>query len=974
MRLPFSKFWLVVAATILLLAAAGLSIVMEDSQRSRMEVESNSAHQLQLLAYEIGNDLHAGAVENLNEAFKRWVTSHAKVEAVRLQDENGRVVAEYRRKQRAEQSHVVQMAVEFAGTRQARLGLVRDSSRVFEMRSRLIWQVASAWVLTSGLLIGLTRMLLLYRAESARRAARSAELAAVNAALQHEAGLRRAATLALEERENRLRTFIASSPVALAMFDRNMCYLQASQRWLTDFGLGERELSGLSHYEVFPEISDAWKEIHRRGLAGEVIRAEEDRFERADGTVQWLRWEVRPWRDASDAVGGLMIFSEDISARKQTENDLRRSELKFRKMIDASPVPCALNDDWQNIIYLNAAFTRTFGYESRDIPTLADWWPKAYPDMNYRQWVAEAWQGRLAKAQREVAPFEPLEVKIRTKHGAERTVVADATSLTESFAGVHLVTLFDITERKSVEETLLSKTAFLEALINSSLNGILVVGPDGRKIFQNQRTVELWKIPPEITNDPDDHVQLRFVVGRTKNPEAFVEKVTSLYAHPDATSLDEVELNDGTFLERQSAPVMGANGKNFGRIWIFHDITARKRAQVERQTLEGQLRQSQKLEAIGTLAGGIAHDFNNILAGIYGFTSLARDSAGGNPALHNYLDEIGRAGRRAAELVQRILAFSRSRNGDETMEPVHLGLVAAEAVKLLRAGSPSTIELVAQVTGTLPAVMGNATQLHQVVMNLGTNAVQAMRDRPGRLSISLDACVIDEALARALPGLQPGPGVRLTVGDTGDGMNAATQERVFEPFFTTKGPGEGTGLGLSVVHGIVRSHHGAIRLSSEVGRGSTFEVFLPAANSAVPETEAEPAVISRGRGERILVIDDEPMIVTSIHLALTQLGYEVVSENSAQAALARLEREPQVFDLVLSDQTMPGLTGLDLAQHIRTAWPDLPVVLMSGHSTALTAERLREAGVREVMGKPYIIDRLAVVIRRNLSATPRGRR
>ena len=287
---------------------------------------------------------------------------------------------------------------------------------------------------------------------------------------------------------------------------------------------------------------------------------------------------------------------------------------------------------------------------------------------------------------------------------------------------------------------------------------------------------------------------------------------------------------------------MGANGKNFGRIWIFHDITARKRAQVERQTLEGQLRQSQKLEAIGTLAGGIAHDFNNILAGIYGFTSLARDSAGGNPALHDYLDEIGRAGRRAAELVQRILAFSRSRNGDETMEPVHLGLVAAEAVKLLRAGSPSTIELVARVTGTLPAVMGNATQLHQVVMNLGTNAVQAMRDRPGRLSISLDACVIDEALARALPGLQPGPGVRLTVGDTGDGMNAATQERVFEPFFTTKGPGEGTGLGLSVVHGIVRSHHGAIRLSSEVGRGSTFEVFLPAANSAVPETEAEPAV------------------------------------------------------------------------------------------------------------------------------------
>jgi len=410
---------------------------------------------------------------------------------------------------------------------------------------------------------------------------------------------------------------------------------------------------------------------------------------------------------------------------------------------------------------------------------------------------------------------------------------------------------------------------------------------------------------------------------------------------------------------RDDVTVIVEDGKPRWLRGLMIDITATR-------DLEQQLRQSQKLEAIGTLASGIAHDFNNILTGIYGFTSLARESAGASDELRDYMDEIRRAGNRAAELVRQILTFSRKQGGDQAKGPVQLGPAVAEAAKLLRATSPSTIEFETEIAPELPAVYGNATQLHQVVMNLGTNAVQAMRDRPGRLRICLDACVVGEAQAGALPGIVAGPHVRLTVSDTGDGMDAATQERMFEPFFTTKAPGEGTGLGLSVVHGIVRGHHGAIRLASEVGLGSSFEVLLPVGTASSPSERADSGTVALGHGERILVVDDEQTIARAGELTLRRLGYDATGESQVLEALALLERDPFAFDLVVSDQTMPLLTGLEFAQRIRALRADLPVVLVSGHSYALTPEAVEAAGVREILGKPFSKEALAAAVRRHL--------
>jgi CheY-like chemotaxis protein len=290
----------------------------------------------------------------------------------------------------------------------------------------------------------------------------------------------------------------------------------------------------------------------------------------------------------------------------------------------------------------------------------------------------------------------------------------------------------------------------------------------------------------------------------------------------------------------------------------------------------------------------------------------------------------------------------------------------AEAAKLLRAAIPSSIIMETDIPPKLPAVQGNSTQLHQIVMNLGTNAWYAMRDQPGRLSLRLDAGGEDESPPGPATGIRPGPFVRLTVTDTGCGMDAAVQERVYEPFFTTKGPGEGTGLGLSVVHGIVRAHQGAIRLTSEVGRGTTFEIILPALEGPPPRDADPLEEIPRGQGERILLVDDEEALVRVGEQTLHRLGYRPMGVSQVLEALALLERDPHAFDLVVTDLTMPGLTGLQFAACIRTLRKDLPVVVTTGHINAISPEAKREAGVREVLPKPCTVLSLAVALRRHL--------
>jgi signal transduction histidine kinase/CheY-like chemotaxis protein len=398
---------------------------------------------------------------------------------------------------------------------------------------------------------------------------------------------------------------------------------------------------------------------------------------------------------------------------------------------------------------------------------------------------------------------------------------------------------------------------------------------------------------------------------------------------------------------------------------IFANALERKRAEAERQALEAQLRQSQRMEAIGTLAGGIAHNFNNILGAIigYGEMALAALPAGsGQPG--RYLQQVMTAGQRGKALVDQILAFSR--RSEHERRPTRVRAVVDETLDLLRGSLPTTIALRARLEAEEATVLGDPSQLQQVVVNLAANAAQAL-DGQGTVEIALDTVELAGARALSHGSLAAGRYVRLTVSDAGRGMDQATAERVFEPFFTTKAAGRGTGLGLSTVHGIVAEHGGAINVTSRAGQGSTFEVYLARAQAPATSAASPEAPAPSGQGETILLVDDETPLVLLGEEMLAALGYEPVGFDSGAEALAAFRADPDRFDLLLTDEIMPGMTGTELAAALHQLRPELPIILMTGHAGALPAQRLRTAGLCEVLRKPLSTAEIAASLTRQLT-------
>ena len=404
-----------------------------------------------------------------------------------------------------------------------------------------------------------------------------------------------------------------------------------------------------------------------------------------------------------------------------------------------------------------------------------------------------------------------------------------------------------------------------------------------------------------------------------------------------------------------------ADSRLHGVVVMHVDITARKQ-------LEEQLRQAHKMEAIGTLAGGIAHDFNNILSAIRGYTELAEMKLTDNPGVRDHLGSVLQAVKRAADLVRQILTFSQEQPLARRLIP--LQPIVTECVKLLRATLPASIELDLEVAEDAPTVLADETQVLQVLMNLGTNAWQALGDRPGRVCVKVENCLVDEAHPSTERRLRPGRYARVSVSDTGGGMAPETLRRIFEPFFTTKAPGKGTGLGLAVAHGIMDSHEGVITVHSQLGEGTVFHLYFPA---HITETApVPPAAMTgpRGHGERVLLVDDEKLVIELLRMALTELGYVVEAVTQPAAALDLLRAAPSRFALVITDQVMPGMTGLQLAAEIRQIRPDQPIILMTGYSLTITAERVQAAGVAQLLLKPITPRALGAAVRAALSGQP----
>ncbi len=376
---------------------------------------------------------------------------------------------------------------------------------------------------------------------------------------------------------------------------------------------------------------------------------------------------------------------------------------------------------------------------------------------------------------------------------------------------------------------------------------------------------------------------------------------------------------------------------------------------------ERQLQQVLKIQAIGTLAGGIAHDFNNILFPIVGYTELTMDEVPDDSVAHNNLEEVLKAAHRAKDLVQQILTFSRQ-SGQER-KPVKVHLIIKEALKLLRASIPASIEIINNIDDDCHPVMGDATQIHQVIMNLCTNAYQAMQDKGGTLEVNLSEVNVGYEETVKKIGMQPGKHLQLLVRDEGCGMDAIVLDRIFEPYYTTKEQGKGTGLGLSVIHGIVKNHRGDISVTSSPGKGTTFKVYLPITEDADIANELAPSNGAAKGNERILLIDDEEQIVSMEQQMLENLGYEVTARTDSTKALEEFSEQPHNFDLVITDMTMPQMTGDELAQKLLDIKPDIPVILCTGFNEDITEEKALAMGIQKFVMKPVIKNDLATTIR-----------
>lgn len=506
--------------------------------------------------------------------------------------------------------------------------------------------------------------------------------------------------------------------------------------------------------------------------------------------------------------------------------------------------------------------------------------------------------------------------------------------------------------KKRAEEAMHEDNEKYRTLVEKANDAILILQEE-RTVYRNQTYENLIGYRVLETGEqsfldlvlPEDRHRVRQFYYKRLNGELVPEQYElGLQTRDDRRLTMEVKPSVVTYQGKPATLV------------VMRDIT-------EKRKLENQLRQSQKMEAIGTLAGGIVHDFNNILSAIIGYTDMALlDVVAGSPMQHK-LDQVLKESNRAKDLVQQILAFSRQ--SEQERKPVHLSIIVREALKLLRASLPSTIEILQSIQGNSGMVLADLTQIHQVLMNLCTNSAHAMGEKGGVLEVNV--IDVDFALddVTSYPDLNPGSYLKLTVSDTGHGIEPVIMDRIFDPYFTTKGPGEGTGMGLAVVHGIIKSHGGAIKVYSEPGKGSTFNVFFPRINGDVIAKAKTTTAIPTG-SERILLVDDEEALVEMGKQMLGRLGYKVVAKTDSFEALETFRAKSDTFDLVITDLTMPNMTGTELANKLMEIRADIPIILCSGFNETITRDKAKEIGIREYLFKPLIAREMAEAIRRAL--------
>ncbi len=643
-------------------------------------------------------------------------------------------------------------------------------------------------------------------------------------------------------------------------------------------------------------------------------------------------------------VNGLVINVRDVTAHAKAEEALRASEQTFKDLAEKSLAGIYIIQD-ATFRYVNAKFADIHSYAVAEIIDRLHVEDLAHPDD--LPLVQERLRERLA------GKIDPLSYELRALRKTGEIIHLEVYGSVTLYEGRLAVigTVLDITGRKKAEEEL----RCLSVAIEQAAEGIMITDPGGSIQYVNPAF-------ERITGYARGEVfgkTPRILKSGVQGPAFYEELWKTIKGGNIWNGRITNKRNDGKLVQQYVtiSPLLNSQGELTGYVSLQRDIT-------ESVRLEEQLRQAQKMEAIGTLAGGIAHDFNNILSAIMGYTDMAIRIVADDNRLLYYLKQAYKASERARDLVKQILVFSRQKEGK--LCPLSVGPIIKEGLKLLRASLPSTIQISHNIRSEMDAVLADPTHIHQILMNLCINAAHAMRERTGMINVSLDPVNIHPGDALTAHDLEPGMYLRLTVSDMGIGMDVLTMKQIFDPYYTTKRPGEGTGLGLSMVHGIVKSYGGTITVKSTEGVGSEFSVYLPHLVEREDRQEGEAGEsIPRGK-ERILFVDDEEMIVEIGEIMLTCLGYEVVGTTSSLEALNLFRAQPEQFDLVITDMTMPNMTGVELTRELLHIRPCISIIGCTGFSDMISPEKAISIGMKDLVKKPVIQSQLAGAIRRVL--------
>ena len=641
-------------------------------------------------------------------------------------------------------------------------------------------------------------------------------------------------------------------------------------------------------------------------------------------------------------------LQSEVMMRKTIEKAYRESKRRYRRMVNNVTDYLVVHDLDGKIIESNYRMIAGLDYSHKEIVGRS---LKELISPNGQPYF-DGYLDRLRTSRKDAG-----KIGLVAKNGQVRIMEYSSVVGPSSRGGLLVYALSrDITERHRTEKELAESQARFKDIFGTAAAGMLIVKE------QTQEVIEVNPAAAQMLGEP---------IGRIKaKPLDAVIRVTGVDFHKagdrpyvDPVECDLVRDGQGTIPILKTMHPMQFNGEPH---WLisFVSIQKIKEAEVAKREAETQLTRAQHLQAIGTLAGGIAHDFNNILYGLIGYTQLALDDAPQGSLLRDNLVEILQGSRRAKELIAQILAFSRQEESER--KPIRPAPLIKEALKLLRASIPSSVEIQASIAPDTHTILANPTQIHQVIMNLCTNATHAMQTRGGLLRITLENTTLARGEVFFNGPLAPGRFVRLVVTDTGVGMPPQIIDRIFEPFFTTKTQGEGSGMGLSVVLGVVQAHEGGIRVLSQSGHGTRFEILLPAA-SRPEEREEKEALPPPGGSESILLVDDERTITQMGRQMLSKLGYKVTTYQDPLEALDRFRREPQSFDLVITDLTMPKLNGTELAEEMLRITPGLPLILCTGYGDQISSERVARIGIRGLLLKPILRESLAVTIRQALT-------